>query len=269
MSKGIAKSISLDQQGVILSNTQPDWDFIYEASTIKHPSYNVGDRVVLPDGRVFRYAKSGGAILGGMGAPFSGTLLFNGDTATAAAVGDKSIEITGDAGLETAYGSALTKDCLRGGIFTTGFAGATLQQRNIIGNSAGGDGDTITLYLDAKLDLAVAAGTYTEMMDSPYAHLGGTAGEYVSFAGIPAVNVTAANVYFWVQTWGITWITPGGGTTPGDSANDRQVAFVGDGSVNGVAHITVENGYQIAGFIVQRDSNGSGGPPWIMLQVSP
>jgi len=269
MAKGKAQVNYVGQESQITSMDAPDYDFIYESSTVKNPNWNVGDRVMLPDGRVFRYAKSGGAILGGMGAPFSGTLLFDGSTAAAAAVGDKSIQITGDAGLETAYGSALTKDCLRGGIFTTGFAGATLQQRGIIGNTAGGNGDTITLYLDAALDLAVAAGTYTEMMDSPYAHLGGTAGEYVSFAGIPAVNVTAANVYFWVQTWGIHWVTPGGGTTPGDSGHDRQVAFVGDGSINGVAHITVEDGYQIAGFIVQRDSNGAGGPPWIMLQVSP
>ncbi len=68
---------------------------------------------------------------------------------------------------------------------------------------------------------------------------------------------------------GPCWCTPGGAdSTPGDSANDRSVVFVGDGSVNGVTAITLENGYQVAGFIIDPTEVGTGCMPLVMLQIS-
>jgi len=43
----------------------PNIEFLYEHSSTKNPEYNIGDRVLLPDGRVFRYglmANSGQAV---------------------------------------------------------------------------------------------------------------------------------------------------------------------------------------------------------------
>jgi hypothetical protein len=63
-------------------------------------------------------------------------------------------------------------------------------------------------------------------------------------------------------------VVPGGGWTNQGVAKERTVVFVGDGSINGAKAVTLGDGYQVAGFILQHDTLSSGGPPMVMLQIS-
>lgn len=94
MAKGKARVNYLGRAGLVAAKDAPDWSFIYETSTIKDSHYNIGDRVVLPDGREFYYAKSAGACISGQGCEFT-AVGFNSYIAadTAQAVGDKQIEM--------------------------------------------------------------------------------------------------------------------------------------------------------------------------------
>lgn len=254
-----------------------DWDFIYEASTQKNPQYNVGDRVVLPDGRVFRYAKSAGTVLSGFGAAMSIPVTISGSLPAQTgdgsfAIGSRAVTVTIAADDGAAGDGVIAKDELRGGYIVINNNTSNPINRGIVGNTAvASGGGTSVVYLDGPITTTLTTSSYCEIMPNPYLAMtpgGGGALEFETFLGVPAVGCTTGK-YFWLQTWGPLWVTPGGATTPGDSANDRTVVFVGDGSLNGVAHVTLENGYQVAGVIMQRDSNGSGGPPFVMLQVSP
>jgi len=271
MSKGKAKCNYLDMQGHAAYQTVPSWDFLYEASTVKSEKWNIGDRVVTPDGRVFRYSKATAECSSGFGAFNTAAVNISGSLAANAAAGVNEVSVTIAAGDGFAEDGVIAEDELRGGYIVIGNNTSDPENRCILGNTAvAAGGGTCTVYLDAALSAAVTTASYCEVMLNPYAHLtsgDNTSDEYSSAMGVAVANA-AAGEYFWVQTWGILWITPGGATTPGDSVNDRTVVFVGDGSLNGVAHITLENGYQVAGFIVQKDSTGSGGPPFVMLQIS-
>ncbi len=273
MSKGNAKLVNVGETGQVISDNASNWSFIYETSLVKDSKYNIGDRVNLPDGREFRYAKSGSALNGGFGAAFWRPLTFNGGTFGAAAIGDASVQITLDAGVITAFGSDITKDGLRGGYFLQADTG-TPAFRGIIGNSAGGDTDVITIYLDGPLTRALVTTSFCEILANPYGDLRGTGGsgagesgtDYISFAGVPATTVAAALTFFWVQTHGISWITPN--QPVADAAFRRDVFFRNDGAIISGGDITVENGYQRAGYVIDKTGSSTDNPPFIMLEVS-
>jgi hypothetical protein len=280
---GKAKCLNALEQGMIGHSDVPDWSFIYKASVIKDPQWNIGDRVVTPDGRVFRYAKVGTAgVLSSFGAtvrassnisvlaPAQQTLnAGKSDQQICGAVGSRVVTITIASGDGRAADGVVAKDELKGGYIVLNNQGSSAQCRCILGNTAvASGGGTTIVTLDGPLTAAVVASTtYTEILLNPYAFVeifGGSNAEYQSAIGVPAVTATVGQ-YVWLQTWGPLWVVPGGNTTPGDSVNDREVVFVGDGSINGSAHITNENGYQVAGFIMD---SGSTTPPFIMLQIS-
>ena len=75
--------------------------------------------------------------------------------------------------------------------------------------------------------------------------------------------------YYWMQTWGPICISPGDAGSGGE-AEERQLVFGGNGGVfaHDAAHATTLQ-EQHAGFIIQKDSAGGDGPPFIMLQISP
>ena len=275
--KGTAKVNYLNREGLVHHNTPvADWSFVYEQSTVRDPKWNIGDRVVTPDGKVFRYCKSGGACWTGRGAAFYNAIPATGIDysllVNAQAIGDKEVTMTNQGTC------AITQDELRGGhiIIKTaaGSDDSALQQRGIIGNSADasvGHNGTVTIYLDAPLTGALTAASYAFCMPSPYNNIinaetiGNSAGAY-SIAGIPAVYVSAASVYFWVQTWGLTWIAPQGNL--GASDNKRQMVFRWDGSVGPHDDSDANEEYQQhAGFVVDNNLAGNGAT-LMMLQVS-
>jgi hypothetical protein len=270
MTRGIAKVSFPASEGLISHNETGNWSFIYETSLTKSDRWNIGDRVALPDGRVFRYAKSGGACWTGRGNIFNNAIPATGIDysllAAASAVGDYSVTMTNQGVV------AQTKDGLRGGlIILKPLAGSTdkeLQFRGITGNTAGGVSDEITIYLDGPLTEALTTASYAFCMPSPYTDIRfSAAANDQSYAGIPAVEVDAADTYFWLQTWGLCWLAPQGEV--GTSTKQRDCVFKEDGSIQhkGTTDATWLNG-QRAGFIVDNNAAANGSTIF-MLMISP
>ena len=276
MAKGKATVRQLHSSGLIGHNDAPDWEFLYETSVITDPRFVVGDRVVTPDGRVYRYAKATNILSScKFGVKFYGQI---GDgvatqVAASAALGDKEIKIAA---------SGVAKDEYRGGYF---MAHVAIQQfRGIIGNTATDGDGKIIVYLDAALTNAlVASSSYCELIQSPYANVRLTAGpsgglsgnDYSSVAGIPNIITTVADQFVWLQTWGPIWINPHGSSLQdaGITGSERQLVFDCEGSVtieDDATHGPCAGGedMQYAGFIIDRSAASTSGPPLVMLQIS-
>jgi len=214
--KGKATVNYIGREGLVTPQTVPSWDFIYEASIIKHAKFEIGDRVVLPDGREFIYAKSSAACISGQGCEFTSTGAIGTSYPIATvAKGGKKVTLSEAAGTPAVltHDPAYAKDVFRGGyvIFHDAAAGnADAQFRGIIGNDYSAVDAVLTIYLDGGLHKAVDSTTFTEIFDNPYAALRTGTSSALAKAGVPAVEVSAANMYFWVQISGPVWVAPQG-----------------------------------------------------------
>lgn len=258
MSKGKTKVNYIGSASDVVSQKVPTWGFIYEVSATKNPRYSIGDRVVLPDGREFRYSKSSAACISGQGAEFTYTGYVSYTAfATNSSVGD--FEIT----IPAATHAALTEDELRGG-YVIIFDGSTnnTQFRGIIGNDAAASGVAFNVQLDGPLTEAIVSGTSAvEVYQNPYAALRtGTSNTYPK-AGVPAVKVTAANLYFWTQVKGLVWVAPQAnlGNTGGKTGGFwHDVGNVSDGATALGVTIPAAKSCQYAGNVVQGSISGNG-----------
>ena len=86
---------------------------------------------------------------------------------------------------------------------------------------------------------------------------------------MPNSNITALN-YFWGQTYGPCWISPGSDwASIGDTALERDVYFTADGTINGAVALSgAVAGNQYAGFILDETSEDNDALPFVMLQIS-
>ena len=229
-----------------------------------------GRRYLTWDGKVFKYCRSLGTLNAGYGAANIANAvvarLINSVTPAAYAVGQQQIPVT-IAGTEAYAGDGvIAENELTGAHIVIGHdAAATTENRTVMGNSASSGAGTIQVVLDEPLDLAHAAGVACELPLNPYRYLGSGSLEYNAFMCVPRSQVTTG-LNFWGQTAGPCWVVPGGGdTSPGDTANDRSAYFVGDGSVNFGTALTVETGYQYAGYCLDTTASGTSAMPMIML----
>jgi hypothetical protein len=236
--------------------------------------HTFGRRAITWDGRVFKYAHSVATVYPGYGAfnLLNATVarLINSVTPAAISIGDRTMTMTVAATEGYAGDGIVAQDELRGGYIVLGHgAAATTENRCILANTAvASGGGTTTLTLDAPFAVAHAAGVACECPGNPYHYVGGTSTSYSSVMGVPVVELDAT-YNGWIQTWGPCWCVPGGGdANPGDTASDRTLFFVGDGSVNGGTALTVETGYQLAGFMIDTTASGTAGMPLVMLQIS-
>jgi len=126
MAQGKARTKLLDHSAGLVegSAASGSWDFIYQASSVKHPDYNIGDRVALPDGRVYRYAKASEALTSQKFTCANKSMLVAENSAgcvqQAGAIGDTHVTLTVTAALlktpgDTAASGIIAKDALRGG----------------------------------------------------------------------------------------------------------------------------------------------------------
>jgi hypothetical protein len=295
--RGIGNVDYIRQGSEVTVADQPNWSFLYQASTNKPSQYNVGDRQVTPDGRVFRLALAGGTCDPEFGAyqplkcstvaVLPAQAVINGPvinqfganaSTTAGAVGSNVITVTiasGDGPLGT---GAIALDELRGGyiIYNHG-ANQHPQFRGIIGNDAvAAGGGACNVYLDAAITpivisgttyQAVVVGTTTaEVMCNPFQGLkgDGAGGGYVTFLGMPAARATVGQ-YFWLQTWGPVWATSNSITAAG--AHDREVYFVDNGSLQSRTSAGAAV-YQLAGLVMDASSAGASNSPFVMLQIA-
>ena len=244
----------------------------YTEETVQRFIY--GTRGITWDGKVFKYGRAIAKLAAGYGA-FNLALadvsdIINSATPAAISIGDRKTTVTIAATEGYASDGVIAENELAGAQIVLGHGSQyTTEQRTIIGNSAGASGGSvITVYVDFPFAVAHDAGVACEIPFNPYRYLGANS-EVASVMCVPNRVVTGSGYNFWGQTWGPCWCVPGGAdTTPGDSVNDRTVCFVGDGSVNGVTALTFENGYQVAGFIIDTTEVGTGCMPLVMLQLS-
>lgn len=266
MAKGHNRVQYLCQTGMIADGKKGLWDFIYEVSTTKNPLYNLGDRVVTPDGREFRYAKSAGnnAFYAAHGVAFSATGYVSYTAfGTSHAIGEREITVP------AATHAALTEDELRGG-YVIIFDGATnyyTTTRCIVGNAAADANAAFNVQLDGKITYAITASTSAcEVYENPWAALELASGNTYPKAGIPAAYVSAAANYFWVQTKGITWVAPQSGV--GGSQGQHGCFWREDGSLDKAdtalaTTVPAGSSSQYAGYVVEGSHAGNG--PLFML----
>lgn len=273
MSKGNAKVNYLGRASLVGHSTASNWSFIYDASLTKDPKWNIGDRIVLPDGRVFRYGKCGATIADMKHGLKNHNLLITelDAIAVAAAVGQNYIDLTFADTDGVAGDGVIAADELRGGLISM-YRGTDRQQRGIIGNTSRAAGDTTNtrLYLDAKLKVAILEDDNVEVIGNPYSDLRVENSLTTSVMGMPAVLATVGQ-YFWIQTWGMCRITPTGAEL-GANNDERMFHFDAYGSVRSAqaSIVTQAKSEQIAGFIVERTDGGAGSAaPFINLQINP
>jgi len=267
----INKAVELSGAGLVRRDNAGGWDFLYQASTVKDPRFNIGDRVTLPDGRVFRYALASGTCnpeVGAYKAKKTNTVAVAPAQASGAgAIGNHFVTVTIDTEIGVLTTGVLAENELAGGYIVVGNGSAQHpQMRQIISHPAlTTAGGSLTLKLDAELVTAVTAATTTiELMESPFYCIkaDNSGGQYVTYLGVPA-RVATSGQYFWVQTKGIAWITSDGNTC--DSGLDRTIVWVGNGSVVSSNDITVESGLQIAGVAMDMSGSGASNAPFVML----
>jgi hypothetical protein len=232
---------------------------LYETSLVRDPAWWVGDKVVLPDGREFHYAKSSAALVTSMGCNFTST----GYTAitafaTAHAVGSKTVIIP------AATHAALTEDELRGGyvvIFDGASTGYT-QIRGIVGNRAAAANAAFEVDLDGPIVDAIASGTEkVEVYENPFSAIGQGNTVVLPRAGVPAMNVSAADTYFWVQTAGVTFIAPQSGVgadNGGITAYWRHDGSLDKAETALAVTVATYDTSQEAGFCIQGSAAGNG-----------
>ena len=273
---GYTKHLDLTQTRGIYESPIQNWNFLYQVSATRNPEYNIGDRVVLPDGRKFRYCLSSRKCWTFVANQFTVEIPAAGIDYSSPAedvpVGQDWIKMTNQGTV------AQTLDGLRGGrLILSPVPGASgnhvVQQRNIVGNTAGGVSDVITVYFDAPtVTLTSAATGKAWAIPSMYSGVGspqGVGGGAAitgrrSFVGYAAAPVSTSGLYHWEQTWGEIAASLYGAEV-GKTQYHRDVVFRYDGNLE---HRTAGAGDigQRAGFIM--DSNvQDNGATVIYLQI--
>jgi hypothetical protein len=262
----------------------------YKVDTVKQ--YPLGTLLRMGD-RTFAYCLANGTVLPQIGCykskacnayavlPVQATaaaqaIAYPGETLAAGAAGSSFVTVTIDSEIGVLTTGVLSANELAGGYVVLGNGGAqTPQNRQIVSHPAlTTAGGSLTLKLDSPLFAAVtAAVTGCELIESPFYNVkaDGVGHSYSSHIGIPTV-VAASGEYFWCQTWGPCWATSDGTTC--NSADDREIVFVGDGSVRSMGSLDfgdshADTGYQRAGFALDMSAGATSNSPFIMLQIIP
>lgn len=269
MNKGKAIVKRLGSEGVVGYETAGEWDFIYGTSTIKDPNYDIGDRVQLADGRVYRYSKSNNILSAGLAAEGHIQMSHGIDWTTLGAanvIGDR--EITFAAATHPAFAT----NELKGGHLLVsdsdlpGFANMKVMNRGIIGNDASAEDAACTIYLDGPLTRDVDTSTYAFCMPSEYSDVIKANKKGGSCIGLPAAYVDAPNKYFWLQTWGTAWIAMSGNLGKTDSK--RAFAFTNTGLIVEYDNSVSDASNQYGGYIIDNNYTANGAT-FVMLQLVP
>jgi len=216
--------------------------------------YVYGTRYLMWDGRVFKYSKSAGAI---------NTYRMCGTTDNT--IDGWSTAVASDAGnrwLEVALTGRSEDDCAGGYVMIYDSTATQSTMRGIIGNEASGTTNT-RLYLDHPLQHTVTVSDTTEVWASPYAATCG-GDNYVCYTGVAATYVSAANTYFWQQTWGPIIVSGGGAALQVDAINNKDLVADAGGSLH---EISTHENYQRIGYMISGGSSTAAGP-LVMLTLS-
>ncbi|MBE3143573.1 MAG: hypothetical protein IMZ61_06580 [Planctomycetes bacterium] len=241
----------------------------YAVSTTQYHGF--GRRLLTGNGKVFKFGKSNAEWRTGLLAFFGVAIPAAGIDYSllpaAASAGATSIQMTNQGTV------AQTLNCLAGGHIVmklstadTGVS-ATLQQRDIVGNTAGGVSDVITIYLDAPITTALTTASYAFAMPSHWSSVGYGLYTKRSAAGLPATYVSAANYFGWLQTWGPAWVSDIAATL-GTVAYQRQLVLGYAGGVGPHIYDAGNAQDQHIGFIMDNNEADNGATN-IFLQLTP
>ena len=220
-----------------------------------------------PDERSFVYVYNGGtsACIPGYGVAAKLAYLdVDAGLNKAIAIGDTSCYIAVDAGTATAFGTA---DRMKGGYISFATESPT-QFRRIIDHQIGSSGAIIRIDVDGPFTAVCDAAAFTEIMQNPHWSVGYPQEENANYSaklGIPTTSI-AAGSYGWVQTWGPCWGVPQ--LPVADTTDGRTVYFGGGGQFMGADDVTVGDGFQVAGYVIDSTSVGADNPPFVFLQIS-
>lgn len=260
MPKGKAIIERLGHQGLVQHENAAMWNFIYSTSTVKNPTYDIGDRVELSDGREYRYCLSTTALITVLGCHFvSPGIIAYIAAIVPAAVGDSKVVVSAQTH------DALAIDELKGGYIVI-FKGGVQQFRGIIGNAVSAENAAVTVYLDGNLDATVTTSSAYEVYGNPYRYVEQSGDLTHGRIGPPAVAVAAAGQYVWVQTKGPIFINPQDTVIENEGIG---VNFRHDGTIEAVATalgatVPETATTQYAGFRISGSAAGNG--PLIMLK---
>jgi hypothetical protein len=253
---GKNRTVIMGDQGQVQKTNGPDYSFLYDASTEIDPKWFLGDKVVLPDGREFRYCKCG-ATMTDMGfACYSYPVEAYGNAAipAAAAAGASQITVTA---------ASATLNLYRGGYIII-WATATqhvVMTRQIIGNTAADASNLSIFTLDAPINVAIDTASKCEIYTNPFSDVRtGNTGGLATFLG-PANVLALVNQYFWVQTKGFGWLDPQAAVAA--AAYVRSVYYRHDGSLDVRANIGTYVTDQFAGFTIGREASAGQDAPLI------
>ena len=244
---------------------------LYTAETTQR--HGIGRRLVLDDGRVFRYSKAGGTLNCDLLAQqVTAQHMAYATVAKTTVIG--AIELVADFGAAdgAAADGVLAADELQNGYVIIFPHSANSMNRRIVSNTAvAAGGGEVTLSLDFPLNIATVVDvTHVEAICSPYYSVkASTTGDTArGFVGLPMVPATLAQ-FCWIQTWGPCWVAPQ--SDVGTGASNQQVVARYDGSIQ--AHDYTDTTYsdkqQHVGFVLSHATAGTQGAPFIMLQISP
>lgn len=240
----------------------------YVAASLICPSgFEINDSIRIGR-KEFVLSKSGGAMastaLGAKNGLAQG-VAYN-SVAVAAAIGDTAVVIT-TAATDGAAGTGLmAKDEFKGGEIVLFTAGSDIpQRRGITGNTArvATGNVSVTFYLDSPLTSALTTSDHGEAMQSPYSYLVQDTEIGHPVMGVPCVPVSAANMYFWLQTKGICFVSPQANVGVGGAGIGCYWRH--DGSIDTYANIGTYVSTQYAGKVVAESSTHTQGAPFIDL----
>jgi hypothetical protein len=207
------------------------------AATQQNP---LGTKMILPDGRVFRYAKAGGVALN-IGTLAQEAVVTTGHTkdlavAAAAAIGATAVTITNSTTAITANMYA------EGYLFTNDAAGegqiCTIKSHCAEATGSGScvitleDEDALTVALTTLSEVGLRKNLYKDLVVCPTTLTGIVAGV------VPCA--VALNYYFWVQTWGPAAILTNGTVI-------RGLTCVASGTTGGAVDVTPLNSVGTSG----------------------
>ena len=194
---------------------------------------------------------------------------YPGETLASGAIGSRYVAVTIDTTIGHLATGVLWANELAGGEIVIGNgANQYPQQRAVVSHPAlTTTGGTLVVKLDAPLERAVTAATTTiENMESPFNYMkaDGLSDGYDTFLGMATVEAVNGQ-WFWLQTYGPRWITSDTHTC--DSSMDRSIAFQANGSVVSSNDVTMESGFQLAGFALDSSTNGGSNAPMVFLTL--
>ena len=251
----IAPAVSID-------GVYQDYD---EASDTQH--YTIGSRMQVDD-RVYHYGSAGAVLNPGYGAKqvLPQHVAFAALPTALTLAGSYTIIVTVGGGDGVLGDGVIGEDELAGGYIVIFMPGNNAINRRVVHNTEVDGPNPMTVTMDRPLPVDVANTEHAELMASPYLLVQTGNFPVASVMGMPQ-QIATLGQFIWLQTWGPTWVVPGGAWIGNDN---RWAVFLGNGSIQ---EYTWGDGLvqraQLAGFILCNGQAGAAGAPFLQLMLAP